>query len=649
VIKRHHDLGYRPDIDGLRAVAILAVVAFHAAPGRMRGGFVGVDVFFVISGFLISGIILRKVREDSFRLIDFYARRVRRILPALAVVLAATMALGWFFLLPEEYVQLGRHVLAGSFFSSNLLLWSEAGYFDLRSDQKPLLHLWSLGIEEQFYLLWPLALMLLLKLRWKPTRAIAAIAGVSFVLNLALLPGHPTAVFYSPATRIWELLIGAWLAAVYLERTSPEQPLVPARFADVASVAGLALIGGAALGFSAETRFPGWQALAPTLGAALLIAAGPASRLNRHLLSNRVAVGIGLISYPLYLWHWPLISYANILVLDDINNLRALKLGAVVVAFGAAVLTYRWIEVPLYGKRLGLVAGRAAGGLAAVTVAGAALLILAGVPARYSLAQQEIITSLDEERRVAEEEYRRDTCFLSTEASFSDLARECLGEGRPRVALWGDSYAAHLYPGLKRLSPPPRLAQLTMGSCPPVFGYESPTVEWCQNFNERVQDALPALEPVTLVLAADWLSYFSNVVNFEPQLRTTFERLRSLEQEVLLVWPPVAWYGTQARIAIRTGSADLQPNASLYRLEGVDDSLRTLAQEFGFDYVSPVATLCRDGRCPVLFESGGRNRLFSWDWAHLTRDGSAYYAREILAARLGLAVPTEARALPDDH
>jgi len=297
---------YRPDVDGLRAIAVLSVLAFHAFPRAAPGGFAGVDVFFVISGFLISGILFEALRAGHFSFIDFYRRRVRRIFPALILVLAASLGLGWMLLLPDEYRLLGKHALAGAGFLSNIALWREAGYFAPAAEVTPLLHLWSLGVEEQYYLVWPLLLAFFAGRPRALPWMIVGLAAVSFALNVWLTPRAPSAAFYLPLTRFWELMAGSALA-YHVHYGSPGR-----RMADAKAAAGLALVAAGIALLSAGRAFPGWWALAPVVGSSLLIAAGPAAWINRRLLSNPVMVYIGLISYPLYLWHWPLLVYARI-------------------------------------------------------------------------------------------------------------------------------------------------------------------------------------------------------------------------------------------------------------------------------------------------------------------------------------------------
>jgi peptidoglycan/LPS O-acetylase OafA/YrhL len=330
---------YRPDIDGLRAFAVLSVVGFHAFPAVFPGGFVGVDIFFVISGFLISGIILKGLASGSFSFQDFYLRRVKRIFPALVLVVATSLVAGYFLLLADEYKQLAKHAISGLFFVANFALWTEAGYFDTSAEFKPFLHLWSLGIEEQFYMLWPLLLWCFW--RWKQSLllTIGVLAALSFVANLVWIDKAPVMTFYWPHTRFWELLAGASLAAV-LQR-APSNPL-DYRQRNIAGWLGIALLLGSTFGLDRLLAFPGYWAMVPVLGAVLIILAGPEAWINRNLLSRPGAVFIGLISYPLYLWHWPLLTFPRII--NGEETAFGVRLVALGIAFLLAWLTYALLE-----------------------------------------------------------------------------------------------------------------------------------------------------------------------------------------------------------------------------------------------------------------------------------------------------------------
>jgi len=350
---------YRPDIDGLRAVAILSVIIFHAFPDSIKGGFVGVDIFFVISGFLISSILFSDLEKNSFSFIDFYSRRIKRIFPALILVLLCCLVFGGFVLLADEYKQLGGHVAGGAGFFSNFILWQEVGYFDNAADTKPLLHLWSLGIEEQFYIVWPLLLYLVWKKRVNFLLLVSIIAAASFLVNLGSVGGYPEAAFFSPLSRFWELMTGSILAYLSLHpyrhlnsASTAVSPLMKnwlgldrASRANASAAVGLLLILSAVFGLDENATFPGWWALAPTLGAFLILQAGMDAWINRVLLANRVMIWIGLISYPLYLWHWPLLSFARII--EGQMPSAAMRLSAVILSVILAWATYRLVETPV--------------------------------------------------------------------------------------------------------------------------------------------------------------------------------------------------------------------------------------------------------------------------------------------------------------
>ena len=355
---------YRPDIDGLRAVAVLAVVAYHAFPSWVRGGFIGVDVFFVISGYLISTIIFENLDKGTFSFIEFYARRIKRIFPALLLVLIACFAFGWFALLADEYKQLGKHIAAGAGFISNFTLWNEAGYFDNSAETKPLLHLWSLGIEEQFYIVWPLFLCFAWKRKFNLLTITVVVAVATFILNLKGVKQDMIATFYSPQTRFWELLSGSLLAwytlykkdafanikskiDVWLSRIvySEKQDNDGRTLSNVLSFVGLFLLLYGFWRINKELSFPGKWALVPVLGAVLIITAGSKAWVNRTILSNKLAVWFGLISFPLYLWHWPILSFARIIE-SEVPS-RNIRIAAVVLSIALAWLTYKLVERPL--------------------------------------------------------------------------------------------------------------------------------------------------------------------------------------------------------------------------------------------------------------------------------------------------------------
>ncbi len=431
----------------------------------MRGGFIGVDIFFVISGFLISGILYRSLFETKtpgrINMADFYMRRIRRIFPVLIVVLLATLAAGLLLLTPDELKLLGKHVAGGATYVSNLVLWKEAGYFDQSAVLKPLLHLWSLGVEEQFYIVWPVLLWLLYKSRLNFLTMTCLFAVVSFILCLKGVTRHPTAAFYAPWMRVWELAAGGILAWIVMNWKAPEALLVkvnavlsrivfrsedvnPRAWRDVLSFLGFSLIVAGLCTIKHSSRFPSFNALLPVMGAVFIIAAGSESWFNRVVLSNRFAVFIGLISYPLYLWHWPILSFEHIVWGG--NPPAAWRGAAVVAALLLAWVTYRYIEPPLrYGKHSTAKATCLFIVLVAIGVGGFALYKGNGFPQRIALSTSET-SSIDFEKLRSESQARCEAIF----PKWKKQDQKCLLQneaGRNTVAVLGDSHAGHLFHG----------------------------------------------------------------------------------------------------------------------------------------------------------------------------------------------------------
>ena len=454
---------YRPDIDGLRALAVLSVVLFHAFPFWIRGGFVGVDIFFVISGFLITGIILSNLSKGKFHFSAFYAARVRRIFPALLLVLITSLVIGWSILLTDEYKQLGKHVAGSAGFISNFILWNESGYFDTTSEAKPLLHLWSLGIEEQFYLLWPFILWGATKLRWEVTALLFFIAGASLATNLSIAPTAGVADFYSPLTRFWELMAGAGLAWHSSKLQSVQKTVQASKnhqgwraiaFAahnefvlrNLKSIVGIILILAAVISFNKNMEFPSWRAILPVLGATLLIAAGPKAIINKYVLSQTPVVWIGLISYPLYLWHWPLLSFANIIV--DGMPPRLVRVGIVAASFLLAWLTYWLIEKPVrfgFGKRNEYILFLLGMSMFVIGCAGYDIYVRDGLKFREIVKINQRLHDDWAMNDVIGRQYNLKQCAMSDDIVPKNIKRFCSQYGdddaKRTIILWGDSHS----------------------------------------------------------------------------------------------------------------------------------------------------------------------------------------------------------------
>ena len=438
-------INYRPDIDGLRGIAILLVITFHYFPNVINGGFVGVDVFFVISGYLISSIIIGDITRGSFSFVGFYRRRILRIFPALAVVLAASGLIGLVLLLPDDYAGLGKHIAGGAGFVSNIVLWNESGYFDVGAGIKPLLNLWSLGVEEQFYLIHPLLLWVAWRARLNTIAVIIVITLFSLTFNLTLYTRDPVADFYSPLTRLWELMVGGLAAAIRVYGQQQRQQIWsklaktgPAH--EIASATGLILILMAGYVITDNDLFPGLWALVPTLGTVLMISAGRHTLINRTILSHPVAVWIGLISFPLYLWHWPLLVFLRLS--GDTYPSSLARAALLLVSFVLAWLTYRVIERPLrFGPRGGLKAMALLIAMIALGWTGYYINSEGGLPSLYDEAGRKLV------KRILN--VGKENAYVWAEKRKVDLAYFD-NDNKIRVLVIGDSFSGDLINSLRQ-------------------------------------------------------------------------------------------------------------------------------------------------------------------------------------------------------
>lgn len=626
---------YRADIDGLRAIAVLFAVGFHAAPDIFKGGFVGVDIFFVISGFLISTIIFENLERGSFSFIEFYIRRIKRIFPALLVVLIASFTLGWFALLPDEYMQLGKHIASGSGFISNLILWSESGYFDNAAENKPLLHLWSLGIEEQFYIIWPLLLFFGWKKRFNFLLITLTVGALSFALNIKGIQTDTVATFYSPQTRFWELLIGSLLAwtTLYkqdlLSQPKSDSWLNRTTRCNAQSLLGATLIATAVLITTKNGLFPGWLALLPTMGTLLIISAGPQAWLNKIVLTKRILVWFGLISYPLYLWHWPLLSFARIAA-GKVPSFET-RILAIVIAVILAWLTYTLIEKPVrFGKHS--------------RVKTVILVLLMGIMGSvgYSTYKYDglrfrfpkIVQELTQYQYDYKKSYEEGTCFLRSDQDYTALI-SCKTQAdaqKKTILIWGDSHAAHLYPGYNALlSKQFNINQRTASGCPPILGMDSSLNQHCRKLNDFIFESIKIYKPDTVVLAAAWSIYDWK------KIEDTIVQLRKLGiTQINLIGPVPEWldglpkqlfqYFKQDPFHKVPSRMNFGLNKNFFQL---DLQMLDFSKKIGVNYMSPKSILCdKNGCITKLGESG--DTLIAWDYGHLTSIGSQYLISHFL-------------------
>ncbi len=653
-------LEFRRDINGLRALAVLGVVAFHADRGLVPGGFAGVDVFFVISGFLITRIILSECAVEHFSLWTFYAKRAKRILPALLVVVSAVWIVGWFRTAPVQFRDIGGGLLGNSYFTINFWLMRLAGvggYFGADSSTKPLLHLWSLSIEEQFYLVWSVLLLAVFRLnkRLLPF-VIVGIFLASFAYCVVLTPINSIGAFYLPWTRAWELALGALLA--YREVFFLRQWPYPARWiADIGAGLGVALIIGGYFFLSEAEPFPGWRAAIPTAGCALVIA-HPRSFAGEVGLGNRVAAFFGLISYPLYLWHWPLFAFAHIWpgVIPTSGALFALAGAAVALA----ALTYRLIETPVaarfrrhpFAVALALVAG-----LALTGVVGRVTYDERGFPRRFPALVTRVFdydVNGAQGARLMKCFYQRDERAypLAEErqraAHFFETGRCGVAEdpSKPTILVVGDSHAAHLFAGLTAAFGS-RVNLLTLSSvfCVPLVEHVETDegvagTPRCRAINDYVFKRIREIRPDVL-LVGGYFAQYDHEANWRYPgfLDALVEGAKTLHRDGVRsivvagevpTWAPV--------LPILVGRDLLEKGeAPVFSRVGVRaDSLETDRALAGKDwgegvvYVSQAAKLCGPDGCRRLVGPHLPEDMLAVDYGHYSVNGSIFAVKTIL-------------------
>lgn len=659
---------YRPDIDGLRAIAVLSVVIFHAFPSALRGGFIGVDIFFVISGFLISTIIFSTLENRSFSFADFYGRRIRRIFPVLLLVLLSCLAFGWYALLTAEYKQLGLHTATGASFLANFTLWGESGYFDNSAETKPLLHLWSLGIEEQFYILWPALLWFAWKKRFNLLTVAIVVGFTSFLLNIGDVKGDPNAAFYSPQTRFWEMLAGSILAWLNLNRKSllpraqmrldawlgrviyKESPPNDGRtLRDTKSIAGITLI---TLGFwliTKEKAFPGWWALMPVVGTVLLISAGNDAWFNRTVLRNRWLVGIGLISFPLYLWHWPLLTFARIV---ERATPSATIRGAAVLA--AVVLA--WLSYVLIEKRI-----RSGKNDGAKTIVLIVLMLAIGLLG-YNVHRRDGMSFRMKDRQefaayfensIPEWQYFNRVGIpekAHLECEFYDLEQYRAGKDTriPRtsiaphcyqrdsskphaVMLWGDSHAEFLSYGIRKNLPADwQVLQVASSGCPAEIDAPGPsTTDQCIQSNWFAQKLIAETKPDVVIIG-------QRGGHSLERFQTLTTKLKSLGvKKVVYTGPSPQWTAELPYLMLTR----LWINTPRRTYRGIDEAVMHANQELqaGFKQTDSEVLVdlfnffCDAKGCLTYLGDDKKTGITSYDYGHLTPVASDYLASNLLA------------------
>ncbi|RTP87950.1 acyltransferase [Enterobacter asburiae] len=598
---------FRLDINGLRAFAVISVVLYHFGVPYVSGGFVGVDVFFVISGFLMTGIVLERV--DHKGVLDFYIARFLRIVPALLVVVITLMAFGMFALSTNEYEVLSRNAIASLLFYSNNYYAIHSSYFDPSSELNFLLHTWSLSVEWQFYILYPLLVILIKKLRLPVGLSLSAIFTMSLAITLMRVTGTREDIFYLLPTRAWEMLSGGLVHMASVRYKMPE-------WIKHCDGYGIALIVVAATILHSNGYWPSYSTFAPVLGASMVILANDQ---NSIFTSNRVAQWAGKISYSVYLWHWPVVVAMRYYQID----FSAINIFiGVVSSFALGDLSYRIIESTLR-KRARLIFNIS---LFAVTLSACMFVMLTkGISFRFSDALKQVV-----EYRMDNSSWRPDTCFLNPEQDYTAFSK-CQDKMTSKsFVVWGDSHAAHLMPGLRSVfGNDLNITQRSASLCPPIIGLQIDGRPHCKAINDMVAREISDNKPNTVLMSALW-----SVYPMREYLPGTIKFLKdSGVKNIILVGPFPVWKktlidtieetGVNAGRTVPWGMTDETRN-----LRDNDVYLRGLAKDFSLTYISPLDTMCTESYCKAII---GHKKSYpvQFDFAHLTPEGSRWFIEEV--------------------
>jgi peptidoglycan/LPS O-acetylase OafA/YrhL len=594
------------------------------------------------------------LESGAFSIVEFYVRRIRRIYPALFLVLSAVCVAGWIFLLPSDFVVLGKQILGGSTFSANFVLWWQSGYFSAKAALQPLLHLWSLGVEEQYYLIFPVICMVFYRhrSRWTLPTAFLAIAAVSMFLNVAFVSEYTTATYFLPFSRLWELFVGAGLS-LFLQRNlqAPWEGRLLPKWRHSIGFLGLALIVASVFGIDQSDAFPGWWALLPTIGAALVIVAGQTSLVNRYILSSKPAVFVGLISYPLYLWHWPILSFMRVATNVWGINISHLQKGAMmIVAFLLAYLTYRFIELPIRHVKQREQRRKGAlwllGCVSLTGTFGILVVLMGGFPARLPSAVVALDHDYDHDASIS---WRDGTCFLRPDQFAESFSDSCVDTeesrvGQPLVLVWGDSHAADLFSGFRALQDKSgvRLAQYTASACAPIIGLYLRERPACLSINDAVLDRVRNSKPSIVVLSAYWdyLDPDHDRTARAEKLLQTIELVKAAGVQRVVVLGSVPFWTTPVPGLLVSELHRNPDNPVPHRLargllEAHDDTLlRATTLKAGAVYVPVFENLCDQTSCIATTGPGWKD-VVMYDESHLTDHGSTLVTQRIWASIIG--------------
>ena len=634
-------MNHRREINGIRALAVVSVILFHAGFTAFSGGFFGVDIFFVISGYLITKLIAEELENGTFSLLNFYERRVRRIIPALLFVMLCTLPFAWFWMIPQDLEDFSRSLISIPFFLSNFLFYSTSDYFSTSSEFKPLIHTWSLAVEEQYYILFPLFLMFIWKLgkKWS-IFLLSIIAIASFIIAKNNSLTKPLFAFYMLQSRAFEILIGSITALLFKykkelfnKKFSLKIEKYKLKIEQSLSFAGLAMMIYAILFFDKNTQNVTFFSLIPVIGTALVLAFATNNNFVGKLLGYKIFVGIGLISYSAYLWHQPLLAFARLKTID--NNLSQIFLIFLcLISFLLAFFSWKYIENPFrYKSKITKKI------LFISTLSISLILILIGLTIfknngfknRLNSEQQKIISF--QNNYELRKQVRENICSLEPEYTFHDFKPECyIGKTNNTYLIWGDSLAATSYIGLKSIHDD--TLQLTASSCHPIIDKNFPDRPNCYNINNFAKEKISKLKLKKIFLQASWISN-SDQKNLVQNIIKTIEFIKkaSPQSQIIIIGSLPTWEQELPKLILRK-------NLSLYgekyiklpnykKLKELDEKLKTLEKFENVKFISALDQLCVEEKCLAIIKYKEEYWITSPDFHHLNEASSIFLFNKI--------------------
>lgn len=618
----NNGISYRPDIDGLRAVSVLAVIFYHLGFSFIAGGYLGVDVFFVISGYVITLSVMSMLESDQFSILEFYNRRIKRIFPALAFMLLLTWIGAYFILLPDSFVDYSKSLASASAFASNIYFWQSINYFNAASDMKPLLHTWSLSVEEQYYIFMPVFLVIMYRFfnsKFLPVLAVLIL--LSFVLSCIALTKAPTANFYLLPTRAWELLLGAFVA--FIPRKQFLKPFV----LKLLGLVGAILIVVSILFYNHNLAFPAYGALAPCLGAAIIIWVGSQHNLGakrgvNRLLGAKPLVFIGLISFSLYLIHWPLIVFFKYYRLDVLTTIDVTII--LVLTLTLSLFSWQFIEKPFrYSKnitRSGMIAGGALCFLFIGTI---------GLYGVYSKGFEQRFPDYVVETKFTEKSSRIGNCFFLNAKNYTKWnADTCKvagasGHNKNKVLLWGDSFANHYIPGFIEYKDGLLfdLYQYTSAGCPPMLSFTSMALPKCSDFNMQAIEVIKKIDIDFVIISAKWTDYNNRGLS---GIQSTLNVLDELGISYLVIGQSPQYIIDVNVLSYLKSGGEEEGRWPIVFDRAINDELSSYVKENHF--IDPMSLLCIDEQC--LYKSN--DRLLHSDYGHLSRFGSIFIIQSFI-------------------